>query len=70
MAQGLIDPAQPQAQNILTQAVRSRAATLPAASNSAFTEAMGPAPNVPQMLVTRYMVIDLILRNKKDFLRR
>jgi|HubBroStandDraft_2_1064218.scaffolds.fasta_scaffold00063_14 hypothetical protein len=50
MAQGLIDPAQPQAQNILTQAVRGRAATLPAASNSAFTEAMGPTPNVPQML--------------------
>jgi hypothetical protein len=50
VAQGLIDPAQPAAQNILTQAVKSRAATLPAATNSAFTAAMGPTPNVPEML--------------------
>lgn len=50
VAQGLIDPAQPQAQNILTQAVNQRKATLPAATNSAFTAAMGPTPNVPQIL--------------------
>jgi hypothetical protein len=50
VAQGLIDPAQPQAQNIITQAVKDRAATLPAATNSAYTAAMGPAPNVVQMV--------------------
>ena len=50
VVQGLIDPAQPQAQNIITQAVKQRAATLPEATNSAFTKAMGPTPDVPVML--------------------
>lgn len=50
MAQSLIDPAQPAAQNIITQNVKDRIATLPAATNSAYTAAMGPAPNVPAML--------------------
>lgn len=50
MAQGLIDPAQPGAQNILTQAVKNRAAARPAAVNEAYTDAMGPAPNVMAMV--------------------
>lgn len=50
MAQGLIDPAQPQAQNIITKAVKDRMATAPAATNAAYTQAMGPAPNVVQMV--------------------
>ena len=50
MAQGLIDPAQPKAQNVLAQAVKDRTQTLPGAVNSAYTAAMGPAPDVVKMV--------------------
>lgn len=50
MAQGLIDPAQPKAQNILTQAVKERMAGAPAAVNEAYTQEMGPAPNTMAMV--------------------
>lgn len=50
MAQGLIDPAQPKAQNAIVQAVKERASTRLEAANSAFTEAMGPAPDVSKMV--------------------
>lgn len=50
MAQGLIDPAQAKAQEILTNAVRQRTASSPAAVNAAYTEAMGSAPDVVKMV--------------------
>lgn len=50
MAQGLIDPAQPKAQNAIVQAVKDRAATRLEAANSAYTQAMGPTPDVPAMV--------------------
>jgi hypothetical protein len=50
VSRGLLDPAQPTAQNIITQAVRNRSTTLPSWVNSAYTATMGSAPNVPLML--------------------
>jgi hypothetical protein len=50
MAQGLIDPSQPKAQNAIVSAVKERAATRLDAANSAFTEAMGPKPDVMGIL--------------------
>lgn len=50
MAQGLIDPAQPKAQNAIVDAVKARAATRLEATNTAFTKAMGPAPDVIKMV--------------------
>jgi hypothetical protein len=50
MTQGLIDPAQPKAQNAIVDAVKARAATRLEAANSAFTEAMGPKPDVMGIL--------------------
>lgn len=50
LAQGLIDPAQPEAQNVISSAIKSRMATAPAATNAAYTQAMGAAPNVVQMV--------------------
>jgi hypothetical protein len=50
MTQGLIDPAQPKVQNLVSERVKERHATLPEAVNSAYTEAMGPAPNVVHMV--------------------
>lgn len=50
MAQGLIDPAQPKAQQILTSRVKERIAGAPDAVNAAYTDSMGPAPNVVQMV--------------------
>ena len=50
MTQGLIDPAQPKAQNVITSAVKNRMDTAPEAINSAYTQAMGPAPNVVTMV--------------------
>lgn len=49
-AQGLIDPAQPHAQIILSDAVKNRIASAPSAVNSAYTEAMGSAPDVVKMV--------------------
>ena len=49
-AQGLIDPAQPKAQNALASAVKERVRSAPDAVNSAYTEAMGPAPDVVKMV--------------------
>jgi hypothetical protein len=48
--QGLIDPAQPKAMNTITEAVKQRAAENPAAVNYAYTQAMGPAPDVMKMV--------------------
>lgn len=50
MAQGLIDPAQARAQEILTSAVKQRMASAPAAVNSAYTQAMGSSPDVVKMV--------------------
>lgn len=50
MVQGLIDPAQPKVQQLVAERVKERHSTLPSAVNSAYTEAMGPAPNVVQMV--------------------
>lgn len=50
MVQGLVDPAQPKVQNLVAQTVKERQATLPSAINSAYTEAMGHAPDVVQMV--------------------
>lgn len=50
MAQGLVDPAQPKAQNVISEAVKNRLQSGPDATNSAYTAAMGPAPNVVQMV--------------------
>jgi hypothetical protein len=50
MVQGLIDPAQPTVQNLVAQRVKERASSLPAAVNSAYTEAMGAAPDTVKMV--------------------
>jgi hypothetical protein len=50
MAQGLVDPAQPKAQNAISEAVKNRLQSAPDATNSAYTAAMGPAPNVVTMV--------------------
>lgn len=50
MTQGLIDPAQPRAQDVIVNAVKARIKSAPAAVNTAYTEAMGPAPNVVTMV--------------------
>lgn len=50
MAQGLIDPAQPKAQNAIVDAVKQRAGSRLEAANTAFTEAMGPKPDVMGIL--------------------
>lgn len=51
MTQGLAaDPAQPAAQRIVQDAVRQRAAEAPAQINSAYTQAMGPAPDTVRMV--------------------
>lgn len=50
MTQGLIDPSQPKVQNLVAETVKKRQSTLPEAVNSAYTEAMGPAPDVIQMV--------------------
>ena len=51
MVQGLIDPSQPKVQNLVAQRVKERQQSLPAATNTAYTEAMGPAPNEAQLAV-------------------
>jgi hypothetical protein len=50
MTQGLIDPAQPKAQNAIVDAVKARQGSRLEATNSAFTEAMGASPDVPAMI--------------------
>jgi Cell Wall Hydrolase len=50
MTQGLVDPAQPAAQNAISTAVKNRLQSAPEATNSAYTAAMGPAPNVVTMV--------------------
>jgi hypothetical protein len=50
VAQGLIDPAQPAAQNAIVSAVKDRIAERQGAAETAFTQAMGPAPDVPAMV--------------------
>lgn len=50
MTQGLIDPSQPKVQNLVAEKVKARQASLPEAVNTAYTEAMGPAPDVIQMV--------------------
>jgi hypothetical protein len=51
MTQGIAaDPAQPIAQRVVQDAVKQRVAEVPAQTNSAFTQAMGPAPNVNAMM--------------------
>ena len=48
--QGFIDPAQPKVQNLVSGIVKARAAERTDVANSAFTEAMGPTPDVVTML--------------------
>jgi hypothetical protein len=50
MTQGLVDPAQPKAQNAISEAVKSRIAAAPDAVNSAYTQSMGPAPDVVRLV--------------------
>lgn len=50
MTQGLIDPAQPKAQNVIAGAVKERMKGATQAANDAYTEAMGPSPDVPAMV--------------------
>jgi hypothetical protein len=50
MTQGLIDPAQPAAQNAIASAVKARVTSAPDAVNSAYTRSMGPAPDVVHMV--------------------
>lgn len=50
MTQGLVDPAQPAAQNAISEAVKNRLQSAPEATNSAYTAAMGPSPNVVTMV--------------------
>lgn len=50
VSRGLLDPAQPTAQNIIVGAVKNRTQSLPSWVNSAYTATMGPSPNVPLML--------------------
>lgn len=50
-AQGLAaDPAQPEAQRVVQEAVRQRQAEAPAQINTAYTAAMGPAPDTVKAL--------------------
>jgi hypothetical protein len=48
--QALVDPNQPGAQNFISNAVRDRIGSRTEATNSAYTEAMGPAPDVGKMV--------------------
>jgi hypothetical protein len=50
LAQGLIDPAQPKAQNAIVSAVKSRTQSAAGAVNDAYTANMGAAPDVLQMV--------------------
>jgi hypothetical protein len=50
MAQGLIDPGQPKAQNTIVSAVKDRVASAPDVANTAYTQAMGPTPDVLKMV--------------------
>lgn len=51
MTQGLAaDPAQPEAQRAVQEAARQRAAEAPAQVNSAYTQLMGPAPDVVKLV--------------------
>ena len=50
MAQGLVDPGQPKAQNAIVDAVEKRIASAPDLVNSAYTRAMGPIPTLAQWL--------------------
>lgn len=50
MTQGLVDPAQPKAQNAIVSAVKDRIGSRLDATNTAFTDAMGPAPDVLKMV--------------------
>ena len=59
LAQGLIDPAQPQAQNIVSSAVKNRIISAPAAVNEAYSKAMGAAPDVVK-------VVDEIKKRAQD----
>jgi hypothetical protein len=59
MAQGLIDPAQPAAQRIVSNAVKDRITSAPAAVNTAYTTAMGAAPDVVK-------VVDAIKKKAQD----
>ena len=49
--QGLIDPGQPKAQNAIVSAVDQRVKTAPDAANTAYTQAMGPNPNVCNLMM-------------------
>lgn len=48
--QGLMAGGTPDVQDLIARTTRERTASLPGAVNSAYTEAMGPAPNVVQMV--------------------
>jgi hypothetical protein len=50
MTQGLVDPAQPNAQNAISAAVKNRLQGATQATNDAYTAAMGPSPNVVTMV--------------------
>lgn len=50
LAQGLIDPAQPKAQNAIVSAVENRVNARQEEAQHAFTETMGPSPDVPKMV--------------------
>lgn len=49
-AQGLIDPDQPQAHQILATSAKGRMASAPAANNSAYSSTIGPVPDVPKLV--------------------
>jgi hypothetical protein len=48
--QALVDPNQPGAQNIISNAIKNRIGSRTEATNTAFTQAMGPAPDVGAMV--------------------
>lgn len=50
MTQGLVDPAQPKAQNVISDAVKNRLQGATQATNDAYTTAMGPSPDVVKMV--------------------
>ena len=50
MTQGLVDPAQPAAQNAISSAVKNRLQGATQATNDAYTAAMGPSPDVLKMV--------------------
>ena len=50
LTQGLIDPAQPKAQNTITSAINERIASRRGEAEHAYTQTMGPNPNVPDMV--------------------